>query len=64
MSIDNMTGYEDDYDEALKWGIEEVINEIHRIKELEQDRQESVYFALFDQEILEAYERYKEELKI
>lgn len=64
MSIDNMTGYEDDYDEALKWAIEEVINEIHRIKELEGDRQEMIYYHLFNQEVLEAYEQYKEELKV
>jgi len=58
-----MTGYEDDYDEALVWAIEEVINEIHRIKELEADRQEMLYYYLFNQEILEAYEQYKEDLR-
>ena len=63
MSVDNMTGYEDDYDDALVWAIEEVINEIHRIKELEADQQEVLYYNLFNQDMLEAYQQYQKDLE-
>lgn len=61
--IDPQTGCDDHYDEAIKWCIEEVINEIHRIKELEADRVEALYYALFSQEVEQAYEKYLEELQ-
>lgn len=63
MSIDNMTGYEDDYDEALVWAIEEVINEIHRIKELEAESQEMLYYYLFNEQMMNAYEQYQKDLE-
>ena len=61
--IDPQTGCDDDYDEAIQWCIEEVINEIHRIKELDSLSVEAVYYALFDKEVEEAYNNYLEELK-
>lgn len=61
--IDPQTGYDDDYDEAIKWCIEEVINEIHRIKELDSLAVEEVYYVLFNQEVEEAYNKYLEELQ-
>mgnify|MGYP000023511537 FL=1 len=63
MSIDNMTGVEDDYDEALVWAIEEVINEIHRIKELEAESQEMLYYYLFNEQMMNAYEQYQKDLE-
>lgn len=62
--IDKQTGCDDDYDEALKYCIEEIINEIHRVKELEFDRVESICYALFKQDIEEKYKQYVEELKV
>lgn len=61
--IDKQTGCDDDYDEALKYVIEEIINEIHRVKELEFDRVESICYALFEQDIEPMYQQYLEELK-
>ena len=60
--IDQQTGYDDDYDEALKYVIEEIINEIHRVHELEFDRVESICYALFQQDIEEKYQQYVQEL--
>lgn len=63
MSIDKETGYDDDYDEALKFCIDEIIEEIHRVKELDRMSVESVYFNLFGKEIEERYNEYLNELK-
>ena len=61
--IDKQTGCDDDYDEAIKWCIEEISNEIHRIKELDSLAVEEVYYTLFNKEAEEAYSKYLEELK-
>jgi len=61
--IDPQTGCDDHYDEAIKWCIEEISNEIHRIKELDSLAVEEVYYTLFNQEAEEAYSKYLEELK-
>lgn len=61
--IDKQTGYDDDYDEALKFCIEEIINEIHRIKELESLTVEEIYYAIFNKEIEQRYAEYLRELK-
>lgn len=63
MMIDPQTGYDDDYDEAIKWCIEEISNEIHRIKELDSLAVEAVYYALFDKEVEEAYNNYLKEIQ-
>jgi O-acetyl-ADP-ribose deacetylase (regulator of RNase III) len=62
--IDKETGVDDDYDEAIKWCIEEISNEIHRIKELDSLAVEEIYYVLFNQEVEEAYNNYLEELKV
>jgi len=62
--IDPQTGVDDDYDEAIKWCIEEISNEIHRIKELDSLAVEEIYYTLFDKEVEEAYSKYLEELKV
>ena len=54
--------YDDDmYDEAIKWCIEEIINEIHRINELDSYAVEEVYYTLFNQDVEEAYNAYLKE---
>jgi len=62
--IDKETGVDDDYDEAIKWCIEEISNEIHRIKELDSLAVEEIYYTLFNKEVEEAYSKYLEELKV
>jgi len=62
--IDPQTGVDDDYDEAIKWCIEEISNEIHRIKELDSLAVEEIYYTLFNKEVEEAYSKYLEELKV
>lgn len=61
--IDKQTGYDDEYDEALKFCIDEIINEIHRIKELESLTVEEIYYAIFNKEIEQRYAEYLRELK-
>lgn len=61
--IDKQTGYDDDYDDALKFCIEEIIEEIHRIKELDKLAVESIYSTLFGQEIEQRYQEYLNSLK-
>lgn len=61
--IDPQTGCDDHYDEAIKWCIEEISNEIHRIKELDSYSVGAVYEIIFKQEVEEAYSKYLEELK-
>ena len=54
--------YDDDmYDEAIKWCIEEICNEIHRINELDSYAVEEVYYTLFNQDVEEAYNVYLKE---
>lgn len=54
--------YDDDmYDEAIKWCIEEIINEIHRINELDSLCVQEIYYTLFNQEMEEAYNAYLKE---
>jgi len=54
--------YDDDmYDEAIKWCIEEIINEIHRINELDSYAVEEVYYTLFNQDVEQAYNAYLKE---
>jgi len=54
--------YDDDlYDEAIKWSIEEIVNEIYRIKELDSYTIDEVYYTLFQQDVEEAYENYLKE---
>ena len=63
MSIDKETGYDDQYGEALKFCIDEIIEEIYRVKELDRMRVESVYYSIFGKEIEERYQEYLNELK-
>jgi len=63
MSIDKETGCDDDYDEALKFCIDEIIEEIHRVKELDRMRVETVYYSIFGKEIEQRYNEYLNELK-
>lgn len=64
IDYDPQTGCDDGYDEAIKWCIEEISNEIHRIKELDSLAVEEIYYVLFNQEVEEAYNNYLEELKV
>lgn len=62
--IDKETGYDDEYDESIKWCIEEISNEIHRIKELDSLAVQEIYYTLFNQEVEVAYSKYLEESKV
>jgi len=61
--IDPVTGYDDDYDEALKFCIEEIISEIHRVKELEQDAVETIFERIFEKTIEERYQEYLDDCR-
>jgi len=61
--IDRQTGCDDDYDDALKYVIEEITNEIHRLHELEIDRVDAICYALFKQDIESMYNDYQKELQ-
>ena len=61
--IDPQTGCDDNYDEALKFCIEEIIEEIHRVKELDKLAVESIYYSMFGQEIEQRYQEYQNSLK-
>ena len=61
--IDPQTGCDDDYDAALKFCIEEIIEEIHRVKELDNLAVESVYHSIFGKEIEQRYQEYLNSLK-
>ena len=63
MTIDKQTGCDDHYDEALKFCIDEIIEEIHRVKELESLKVETIYYTIFNKEIEERYNEYLNELK-
>lgn len=62
IDYDPLTDCDDGYDDAVKYVIEEIINEIHRIKELEIDRVDSICYALFNKEIEEKYREYLEDM--
>jgi hypothetical protein len=61
--IDPQTGCDDDYDESIKWAIEEIINEIHRIKELDALAVESIHYSLFNRELEDSYNTYLGDLQ-
>ena len=61
--IDQQTGCDDNYDEALQFCIEEIIEEIHRVKELDNLSVESIYYSMFGQEIEQRYQEYQTSLK-
>jgi len=63
MTVDPQTGCDDDYNEALKFCINEIIEEIHRIKELDNLSVENVYYSIFGKEIEARYQEYLTELK-
>ena len=63
MTIDKQTGCDDHYDEALKFCIDEIIEEIHRVKELESLKVETIYYTIFNKEIEDRYNEYLNELK-
>lgn len=63
MKADPQTGCNDDYDEALKFCIEEIIEEIHRVKELDNLAVESIYYSIFGTDIEVRYQEYLNELK-
>ena len=58
-----MMYYDDQYDDAIKWCIEEVINEIHRVKQLDNLAIEEVYYMIFQKEVEEAYQEYLDEVQ-
>ncbi len=60
--IDPQTGCDDQYDEALKFCIDEIIEEIHRVKELDKLSVESVYYSIFGKDIEDRYQEYLQEL--
>ena len=61
--IDQQTGCDDDYNAALQFCIEEIIEEIHRVKELDRLAVESVYYSIFGKDIEARYQEYLNELK-
>ena len=63
MTIDKQTGCDDQYDEALKFCIDEIIEEIHRVKELDNLAVENIYYSMFGQEIELRYQEYLNGLK-
>jgi len=63
MKVDPKTGCDDDYDEALKFCIEEIIEEIHRVKELDKLAVESIYYSIFGVDVEVRYQEYLNELK-
>ena len=63
MAVDSQTGCDDDYDEALKFCIEEIIDEIHRIKELDHYAVSDVYELIFKQKVESRYQEYLDSLR-
>lgn len=61
--MDKQTGCDDQYDEALKFCIDEIIEEIHRVKELDNLAVENIYYSMFGQEIELRYQEYLNGLK-
>ena len=64
-SYDPETGTDgDEYEEALKWGIDKIIDNIHFIKGRDDDVIDAVYYNLFNQEMMESYQEYVEEQRL
>ena len=63
MAIDPVTGCDDDYDEALKFCIDEIIEEIYRVKELDRMSVESIYNSMFGKDIEERYQEYLDDTR-
>ena len=61
--MDKQTGCDDQYDEALKLCIAEIIEEIYRVKELDNLAVENIYYSMFGQEIELRYQEYLNGLK-
>lgn len=61
--IDPQTGCDDDYDEKIQWSIEEIINEIHRVRELDALAVESIHYSLFERELDDCYNAYLGDLQ-
>jgi len=61
--IDPVTGCDDDYDEALKFCINEIIEEIHRVKELDSMRVESIYHSIFGKDIEARWQEYLDDTR-
>ena len=64
MPVDSQTGCDDQYDEAIKFCINEIIEEIHRIKELDRYSVGAVYEIIFKQEVESRYQEYLDSLKV
>ena len=64
MPVDSQTGCDDQYDEAIKFCINEIIEEIHRIKELDSYSVGAVYEIIFKQEVESRYQEYLDSLKV
>ena len=55
---------DDEYDEALQWAIQEVIDNIMDIHSLDTMRLENLHYALFGKEIEERWEEYKKDCEV
>ena len=64
MTVDSQTGCDDQYDEALKFCINEIIEEIHRVKELDSYTVSDVYELIFKQKVESRYQEYLDSLKV
>ena len=64
MKVDSQTGCDDQYDEAIKFCINEIIEEIHRIKELDHYAVGDVYELIFNQNVESRYQEYLDSLKV
>jgi len=56
-----MNTYDDLYDEAIQWAIEEIINELQHIKTLDDEAIDAIHYAMFKREILDRYDEYIKE---
>lgn len=61
--IDPETGCDDEADAALKLCIDEIIEEIHRVKELDRMSVESIYNSMFGKDIDERYQEYLDDTR-
>lgn len=64
MKVDSQTGCDDQYDEAIKFCINEIIEEIHRVKELDSYAVGDVYELIFKQKVESRYQEYLDSLKV
>lgn len=64
MKVDSQTGCDDQYDEALKFCINEIIEEIHRVKDLDSYAVSDVYELIFNQKVESRYQEYLDSLKV